>query len=101
MYYISIFENLWKQSDLYEKAENLYEQLKNTNETQIQSMQETAHQIQNSIQSILGLAEVMLSNKNLDAGHIDDLLRIIIKNSKKITFLTDKIFEVSHIESQL
>ncbi|HET8794615.1 MAG TPA: hypothetical protein VFM31_12535 [Nitrososphaeraceae archaeon] len=101
LYYISIFENLWKQSDLYEKAENLYEQLKNTNETQIQFIQETARQIQNPIQSILGLAEVMLSNKNLDAGHIDDLLRIIIKNSKKITFLTDKIFEVSHIESQL
>ena len=31
LYYISIFENLWKQSDLYEKAENFYEQLKNIN----------------------------------------------------------------------
>jgi two-component system, OmpR family, sensor histidine kinase VicK len=25
LYYTSMFENLWKQSDLYEKAENLYE----------------------------------------------------------------------------
>jgi signal transduction histidine kinase len=96
-----MFENLWKQSDLYEKAETLYEQLKNTNETQIQFIKETAHEIRNPIQSILGLAEVMLSNKNLDAGHIEDLVRIIIKNAKKIKFLTDNILEAARIDSQL
>ena len=96
-----MFENLWKQSDLYEKATNLYEQLKKTNETQIQFIKETAHEIQNPIQSILGLAEVMLSNKNLDVGHIDDLVKIIIKNAKKIKFLTDNILEAARIDSQL
>ena len=101
LYYISMFENLWKQSDLYEKAENLYEQLKKTNETQIQFIQETAHEIQNPIQSILGLAEVILSNKNLDVGHIDDLIKIIIKNAKKIKLLTDNILEAARIESHL
>ena len=101
LYYISMFENLWKQSDLYEKAEYLYEQLKNTNETQIQFIKETAHEIRNPIQSILGLAEVMLSNKNLDAGHIKDLVKIIIKNAKKIKFLTDNILEAARIDSQL
>ncbi|HSF51704.1 MAG TPA: HAMP domain-containing sensor histidine kinase, partial [Nitrososphaeraceae archaeon] len=101
LYYISIFENLWKQSDLYEKAENFYEQLKNINETQIQFIKETAHEIRNPIQSILGLAEIMLSNKKLDAGHINDLVRIIIKNAKKINFLTDNILEVARIDSQL
>ena len=101
LYYISMFENLWKQSDLYEKTENLYQQLKNTNETQIQFIKETAHEIRNPIQTILGLAEVMLSNKNLDAGHIEDLVRIIIKNAKKIKFLTDNILEAARIDSQL
>ena len=101
LYYISMFENLWKQSDLYEKAEYFYDQLKDTNESQIQFIQETAHEIQNPIQSILGLAEVMLSNKNLEAGHIEDLVKIIINNSKKIKFLTDNILEAAHIESQL
>ncbi|MDW3612745.1 MAG: HAMP domain-containing sensor histidine kinase, partial [Nitrososphaeraceae archaeon] len=101
LYYISMFENLWKQSDLYEKTENLYQQLKNTNETQIQFIKETAHEIRNPIQTILGLAEVMLSNKNLDAGHIEDLVRIIIKNGKKIKFLTDNILEAARIDSQL
>jgi signal transduction histidine kinase len=101
LYYISMFENLWKQSDLYEKTENLYEQLKNTNETQIQFIKETAHEIRNPIQSILGLAEVILSNKNLDAGHIHDLVKIIIKNAKKLKLLTDNILEAARIESHL
>ncbi|HSF51121.1 MAG TPA: HAMP domain-containing sensor histidine kinase [Nitrososphaeraceae archaeon] len=101
LYYISMFENLWKQSDLYEKTENLYEKLKKTNETQIQFIKETAHEIRNPIQSILGLAQVMLSNKNLDPGHIEDLLRIIIKNAKKIKFLTDNILDAARIDSQL
>jgi two-component system, OmpR family, sensor histidine kinase VicK len=101
LYYISMFENLWKQSDIYEKVENLYDQLKKTNETQIQFIQETAHEIQNPIQSILGLAEVILSNKNLDVGHIDDLIKIIIKNAKKIKLLTNNILEAARIESHL
>ncbi len=99
LYYISMFENLWKQSDLYEKTENLYEKLKKTNETQIQFIKETAHEIGNPIQSILGLAEVILSNKNLDVGHLDDLIKIIIKNAKKIKLLTDNILEVARIDS--
>ena len=101
LYYISIFENLWKQSDLYEKATDLYEQLKNPNETQIQFVKETAYEIRNPIQSILGLAQVMLSNKNLHAGHINDLVKIIIKNAKKIKFLTDNILDAASIDSQL
>ena len=92
---------MWKQSDLYEKVENLYDQLKKTNETQIQLIQETAHEIRTPIQSILGFAEVMLSNKNLDIGHIDDLIKIIIKNAKKIKLLTDNILEAARIDSNL
>ena len=101
LYYISMFENLWKQSDLYEKVENLYEHLKNTNEKQIQLFQETAHEIRSPIQSILSLAQIMLYNKNLDVGHIADLAKVIIKNAKKIRFLTDNILETARIDSQL
>ena len=101
LYYISMFENLWKQSDLYEKVTDLYGQLKKTNETQIQFIQETAHEIRTPIQSILGFSEVILSNKNLDVGHIDELIKIIIKNAKKIRLLTDNILETARIDSHL
>ena len=43
----------------------------------------------------------MLSNKNLDVGHIDDLVKIIIKNAKKIKLLTDNIVETARIDSHL
>ena len=101
LYYISMFENLWKQSDLYEKAEYFYDQLKDTNESQIQFIKETAHEIRNPIQSILGIAEMMLSNKNLDVGHIDDLIIIVIRNAKKIKILTENILEAARIDSNI
>ena len=101
LYYISMFENLWKQSDLYEKAEYFYDQLKDTNESQIQFIQETAHKIPNPIQSILSLAEVLLSNQKFEAGHIEDLVKMIINNAKKIKFLTDNILEATRIDSNL
>jgi signal transduction histidine kinase len=96
-----MFENLWKQSDLYEKVQNMYLQLKTTKETQIQFIQVVAHEIANPTQTILGLADVMLSKNNLDAGHIKDLLEMIINNAKKIKFLTYNLLEIARIDNQL
>lgn len=101
LYYVSIFENLWKQADIYKKADDLYRQLKETNQTQRQFINEAAHEIRNPIQPILGLAEVMLSNKNLDPDKKEDLLRIIVSNAKKLQFLTDNLLDVARIDGQL
>jgi len=101
LYYVSIFENLWKQADIYKKADDLYQQLKQTNQTQRQFINEAAHEIRNPIQPILGLAEVMLSNKNLDPSQTEDLLRIIVSNAKKLQFLTDNLLDVTRIDSHL
>ena len=101
LYYVSIFENLWKQADIYKKADDLYQQLKQTSQTQRQFINEAAHEIRNPIQPILGLAEVMLSNKNLDPSQTEDLLRIIVSNAKKLQFLTDNLLDVTRIDSHL
>ena len=101
LYYVSIFENLWKQADIYKKADDLYRQLKETSQTQRQFINEAAHEIRNPIQPILGLAEVMLSNKNLDPDKKEDLLRIIVSNAKKLQFLTDNLLDVARIDGQL
>jgi len=76
LYYVSIFESLWKQADIYKKAEELYDQLKFKNETQRQFLNIAAHELRNPIQPILGLAEVMLSNKNLNVIQQEDTLII-------------------------
>jgi signal transduction histidine kinase len=92
---------LWKQADIYKKADDLYQQLKETSQTQRQFINEAAHEIRNPIQPILGLAEVMLSNKNLDPDKKEDLLRIIVSNAKKLQFLTDNLLDVARIDGQL
>ncbi len=95
LYYVSIFESLWKQADIYKKAEELYDQLKYKNETQRQFLNIAAHELRNPIQPILGLAEVMLSNKNLNVIQQEELLRIIINNAKKLHFLTNNLLDVA------
>lgn len=101
LYYVSIFESLWKQADIYKKAEELYDQLKYKNETQRQFLNIAAHELRNPIQPILGLAEVMLSNKNLNVIQQEELLRIIINNAKKLHFLTNNLLDVARIDENL
>ncbi len=101
LYYVSIFESLWKQADIYKKVEELYEQLKYKNETQKQFLNIAAHELRNPIQPILGLAEVMLSNKNLNVIQQEELLRIIINNAKKLHFLTNNLLDVARIDENL
>ena len=101
LYYVSIFESLWKQADIYKKAEELYDQLKYKNETQRQFLNIAAHELRNPIQPILGLAEVMLSNKNLNVIQQEELLRIIINNAKKLHFLTNNLLDVARIDENI
>ncbi|HET8794633.1 MAG TPA: HAMP domain-containing sensor histidine kinase [Nitrososphaeraceae archaeon] len=101
LYYVSIFESLWKQADIYKKAEDLYSQLKYKNETQRQFLNIAAHELRNPIQPILGLAEVMLSNKNLNVIQQEELLRIIVNNAKKLHFLTNNLLDIARIDENL
>ena len=101
LYYVSIFESLWKQADIYKKAEDLYDQLKYKNETQREFLNIAAHELRNPIQPILGLAEVMLSNKNLNVIQQEELLRIIVNNAKKLHFLTNNLLDIARIDENL
>ena len=100
-YYLSVFEILWKQTDIYQKVEDLYKELKYKNETQLQLINITAHELRSPIQPILGLSEVMLYNRNIDTIQKETMLKIIIKNAKKIKLLTANILEFASIEEQL
>jgi two-component system, OmpR family, sensor histidine kinase VicK len=72
--YVSIFEILWKQTELYE-------QLKIHSKMQKEFIIVAAHELRNPIQPILGLSEVLLCRK----GYIEEdkeLLNVIIRNAK-------------------
>jgi signal transduction histidine kinase len=90
--YVAIFENFWKQSDLYE-------QLKINDKMQKEFINVAAHELRTPVQPILGLSEVLLSKKG-DIEQYRELLDAIMRNAKRLQKLTEDILDVTKIESQ-
>lgn len=91
MSYVSIFESLWKQIELYE-------QLKLNDKMQKEFINIAAHELRTPIQPILGLSDVLKSKikDNEQLGLVD----VILRNAKRLHQLTEDILDVSKIESQ-
>jgi signal transduction histidine kinase len=90
--YVSIFESLWKQMELYE-------QLKVHNKMQKEFINVAAHELRTPIQPILGLSEVLLSEEG-DIRRYHDPISAIHRNAKRLQRLTEDILDVTRIESQ-
>jgi signal transduction histidine kinase len=103
--YVSIFENLWKQSELYEELMKTHEQLREAHEQlkkhdkmQKEFIDIAAHELRTPIQPILGLSEIVLSNtKDTEQAK---LLEVVNRNAKRLQQLTEDILDVTKIESQ-
>ena len=110
--YVSIFETLWMQTELYEQLvesnnelAKAYEQLEAANEQlkvhdkmQKEFINVASHELRTPIQPILGLSEV-LHAKIKDAEQ-RQLLDTITRNAKRLQRLTDDILDVTKIESR-
>jgi two-component system, OmpR family, sensor histidine kinase VicK len=101
--YVAIFENLWKQSELYEEIketnENLRianEQLKINDKIQKEFIDTAAHELKTPIQPILSLSYLLI-NKIKDQQQ-QEMLKVIYKNAKKLGSLTKDILDVTKIE---
>jgi phospho-acceptor domain-containing protein len=79
--YVAIFENSWRQAELYEQLKKVHEQLKNHDKMQKEFIGIAAHELRNPIQPILGLAEIVKS-KIKDAKQCE-FLDVIIRNAKR------------------
>ena len=89
--YVAIFENLWKQSELYE-------QLKLHNKMQEEFIDIAAHELRTPIQPILGLSEIVLrSTKDPEQAK---MLQVVSRNAKRLQRLTEDILDVTKIESR-
>ena len=101
--YIAIFENLWKQTELYDQLkeskkqlELAYEQVKRHDKMQEEFINIAAHELRTPIQPILGLTQVIRANtKNAKQR---ELLDITIRNAKRLEQLTEDILDVTRIE---
>jgi signal transduction histidine kinase/CheY-like chemotaxis protein len=97
--YVSIFESLWKQTELYQKLKELNEQLQEHDKIQEEFITVAAHELRNPIQPILGLSEILLSRKGI-IEEDRELLNVIIRNAKRLQKLTENILDATKIESQ-
>jgi two-component system, OmpR family, sensor histidine kinase VicK len=95
--YVAIFENLWRQSELYQQVKKSNEQLKVHGRMQREFIDIAAHELRTPIQPILGLTQVLSSRiKNTEEA---ELLKVVSRNAKRLQQLTEDILDVTRIES--
>src|SRR5215212_7138856 len=99
--YGSMFESLWKQTELYEK-------LKGNEKMQKEFINIAAHELRTPIVPILSLSELLHSNAKKEGQqlHIQEeqqkeMLEIILRNANRLHQLTEDILDVTRIESQI
>ena len=89
--YATIFQTLWKQTELYEQSQTF-------NKMQKEFIDVAAHELRTPIQPIIGLSEVVLSNtKDMEQAK---LLEVVNRNAKRLQRLTEDILDVTRIESR-
>ena len=98
--YVSIFESLWKQTELYQKLNELNERLQEHNKIQEEFISVAAHELRTPIQPILGLSQILLSKKGNIEQDDKELLNVIIRNAKRLHKLTENILDATKIENQ-
>jgi len=96
--YVAIFENLWKQTELYDDIKKAHEQLKIHDIMQKEFINIAAHELRTPIQPILGLTEILRS-QIIDVKQ-RELLDITIRNAKRLQRLTEDILDVTKIETK-
>ena len=90
--YVSIFESLWTQTELYQK-------LKEADKIKDEFINVAAHELRTPIQPILGLADILRS-KHTDGGQEAEYMDVIIRNAKRLQRLTEDILDITRIESK-
>jgi signal transduction histidine kinase len=88
--YASIFESLWKQTELYE-------QLQTQDKLQKEFINTAAHELRTPIQPIIGFVNILKGIVKDDKHR--ELLDVIGRNAQRLKKLSEDILEVSKIES--
>ena len=94
--YLSMFESLWKQTELYEELEN-------NEKMQKEFINIAAHELRTPVQPILGMAELIELNFEDGKDKIEiskDEIDMILRNAQRLERLSSDILETARIESQ-
>ena len=101
----SLINSIKKQNELTKELENANKELENAN-TKLKERDQlkdefiniAAHELKTPIQPILGLSE-FLHNRLPNLEKDEEILNVIIRNSKRLMKLADEILDVARIES--
>ena len=94
--YVSMFESLWKQTQLNEE-------LKKNEKIQKEFINIAAHELRTPVQPILGMAELL--ELGIEGGRskteiTKDEIDIILRNAKRLERLSSDVLETARIESE-
>ena len=94
--YVSMFESLWRQTQLNEE-------LKNNEKMQKEFINIAAHELRTPVQPILGMAELL--ELSFEGGQSKteitrDEIDIILRNAKRLERLSSDVLETARIESR-
>ncbi|MDW3605190.1 MAG: HAMP domain-containing sensor histidine kinase [Nitrososphaeraceae archaeon] len=87
-----------KQNQLTKQLEKANEELKYRDQLKDEFIQVAAHELKTPIQPILGLCE-LLRDRKTDIVKDEEILDVIIRNSKRLMKLAEDILNVARIES--
>src|SRR5918992_4092003 len=93
----SIKKYIKKENELKKEIEKANEELKYKDQLKDEFINVAAHELRNPIQPILGLSE-LLRTKEIEK--IENIVDIIIRNSKRLMQLEEDILDVARIESR-
>jgi two-component system, OmpR family, sensor histidine kinase VicK len=101
--YVSIFENLWAQTELYRQVKEsnrqialANEQLKKTDEMQKEFINMASHELRTPTQAILSYSELLQKHPEKR----EEMIQAMSRNAARLQKLTDDILDVTRIESQ-
>ena len=95
---ISIKNYIKKQNELQKELKKANEELKYRDQLKDEFINVAVHELKTPIQPILGLSE-LLRDRETDIVKDEEILDIIIRNSKRLMKLTEDVLDVAKIES--
>lgn len=87
--YITMFDSLWRQAELYERLEA-------HDRMQKEFINIAAHELRTPTQAILGYSELL---QNVSGEHAVDMLKALTRNAYRLQSLITDILDVARIES--
>jgi two-component system sensor histidine kinase VicK len=97
--YATIFDNLWKITELAENLRVANIKLENNDKAMKEFINIAAHELRTPIQPILGLSEMLPNVGSTDPQMQRKLIDVIIRNAHKLENLAEDILDVTRIDS--